>query len=139
MIDDAYWAKFPDHLSISDLAKITRKSDQTVWRWLAQGVIPAHQVGRAWIVYREVFQHRLEEPDVPYLLPLELLERYGEELKIDEYAEILGKAKDTLYLWLADGTIPGRRLGTRWLLYKHDVVQLLERTSNQASADSSGK
>lgn len=139
MIDDAYWAKFPELLSISDLVKITRKSDQTVWRWLANGVIPAHRVGGAWIVYRDVFQHRLEEPDVPYPLPVEWLATFDDELNIDDVMRLFGKSRKTAYTWLTDGEVPAHRMGGSWLIYKHEIEQLLERTSNQTSADSSGK
>ena len=142
MIDDAYWAKFPEVLSIDDLATITRKSKATIWRWLATGVIPAHQIGDrpngSYVVYRDVFQHRLEEPELPYPLPAELLARFGEELTPAEVATLLGRHLDTVYAWFANGLVPGHRLGGSWLAYKREIVEMLERTSNQAS-DSSGK
>jgi excisionase family DNA binding protein len=141
LIDDAYWAKFPEVLSINDLATITRKSKATIWRWLATGIIPAHQLGGkdgSYIVYRDVLQHRLEEPDVPYPLPTELLAQFGEELTPSEVATLLGRKRDTVYLWFADGLVPGHRLGGSWLAYKREIVEMLERTSNQTS-DPSGK
>lgn len=136
MIDDEYWAQFPQVLSIADLSRITRKSEQTVWRWLGRGTIPAYKIAKAWVVYREIFQHRLEEPDIPYPLPVDLLATYRDELTVSELSELLGKVENTTYAWIAAGDLPAHRLGGSLVVYKHEIVQLFLRTSNQPSASS---
>lgn len=135
VMDDQYWTEFPEVLSIADLARITRKTDPTVWRWLAAGQIPAHRIANAWVVYRETFRHKLEHPDLDAPLPYGFLSTFPEELAVPELAEILGKTPATAYRWLADGSLPGRRYGKSWLVYKHEIVQLLVTSFNQASGE----
>jgi excisionase family DNA binding protein len=36
-------------------------------------------------------------------------------------ARLLGKSRDTLYRWLVEGRIEGRRVGGRWLVYRDAV------------------
>jgi len=36
-------------------------------------------------------------------------------------ARLLGKSRDTIYRWLDDGRLAGRRVGGRWLVYKDAV------------------
>lgn len=133
VIDEAYWAEFPDVLSMADLARITRKKHPTIWRWLAEGQIPAHSVAGSWIVYREVLQHKLESPDVPYVLPVEFFKRFPEELSVADLATMLGKTQQTAWRWLADSKVPGRKVANTWLVYKHEVTQFLIDASNQKS------
>ncbi|HXE75357.1 MAG TPA: helix-turn-helix domain-containing protein [Candidatus Xenobia bacterium] len=37
-------------------------------------------------------------------------------------AKLLGKSPDTIYRWLHEGQLAGRRVGGRWLVYR-DTVQ----------------
>lgn len=131
VMDDEYWAAFPEVLSIADLARITRKTAPTVWRWLGDGKIPAHRISNAYVVYRETFRRKLEHPDEDAGLPDQFLASYPEEISVPQLAEILGKTTPTAYRWLAAGSLPGHRYAGSWLIYKHEVVQLLARTSNQ--------
>jgi hypothetical protein len=131
VIDDAYWALFPEVLSIKDVSKIIRKLPKTARLWVAKGIIPAHRVGKSWVIYKEVFYHRLENPNEPYPLPVEFLARFGEELGITDLEALLGKSNKAVYQWLHDGDVPGRKFGTSWLVYKGPFVQMLEQTSNQ--------
>ena len=135
VMDDDYWAGFPEVLSIAELARITRKTEQTVWRWLADGKIPAHRIAGAWIVYRETFRRSLEHPTEAPGLPDQFLTRFPDELSVPELAEILGKTTPTAYRWLAAGSLPGHRYANTWLVYKHEILQLLAQTTNQAHSD----
>lgn len=36
-------------------------------------------------------------------------------------AQLLGKSNDTIYRWLNEGTLAGRKVGGRWLVYRHSV------------------
>jgi hypothetical protein len=134
LIDDAFWAELPEVLHTKHLTQITRRGAQTVFIWLARGILPGHRIAGSWIVYKEVFQHRLESPNEPYTLPVELLARYGEDLSIADQALLIGRSKKTVYLWLRLGHLPARRLGPSWLIYKTPFVELLEATSNQETA-----
>lgn len=131
LMGDAYWAQFPDVLSIDQLARILRKSSVTIWRWLPRGQIPAHKIGSMWIVYRDSLRHKIENPDAPYSLPVELLDRFDEELSASDLGQILGITKQTVYRGLNDKTLPGHQYEGHWLIYKSEIVQLLEQTSNQ--------
>ncbi|MDF1480348.1 helix-turn-helix domain-containing protein [Leifsonia sp. H3M29-4] len=133
VVDEEYWAAQPDVLSVRDLARILRRKEPTIWRWLQEGKIPAHRVAGSWIVFREVLQHRVENPDERYTVPLEFLQRFPEELTVPELATILGKTKQTAWRWLGAGYLPGvgTQLEGSWILYKHELVRLLESTSNQ--------
>lgn len=137
VLDEEYWAQWPEVLSVGDLARITRKGTPTIWRWLPEGKIPAHRIAGSWIVYRDVFHQRLVEPDTWDLLPLALLDRFPEELSVAELSDLLGKTRQTVWRWLADGKLPG--VGSlyegNWLIYKHELVQLLKRTTNQSRRD----
>ena len=35
--------------------------------------------------------------------------------------QLLGKSTDTIYRWLTEGRLAGRRVGGRWLVYKDTV------------------
>ena len=35
--------------------------------------------------------------------------------------QLLGKSRDTIYRWLSEGRLAGRRVGGRWLVYKDTV------------------
>lgn len=36
-------------------------------------------------------------------------------------ARLLGKSRDTLYRWLTEGKLAGRKVGGRWLVYRDAV------------------
>jgi len=40
----------------------------------------------------------------------------GDVLSVAETARLLGLSVNTTYAYLADGTIPGRRVGRRWII-----------------------
>lgn len=140
VIDDAYWAKFPEVLSLDDLVTITKKAKPTVWRWLHNGVIPAHQIGVSkagtYIVYRDVFRRRLEDGPEAVGLPDELLAKYDDDLEREDLMALLGKSNLTIYKWLVAGLIPNHRLGATWYVRKSEFVEMLKRTSNQTSGSS---
>lgn len=135
MNDDEFWAQWPEVLSISDQAAILRKGEATIWRWLANGEIPAYHVAGAWIVYREVLRQRLTDPDKPLAVPENFLATFPPMLTVAELSEILGKTKPTVWKWLANERLPGvgSLFGRNWVIPKTDVVKLLEHTSNQTS------
>lgn len=36
-------------------------------------------------------------------------------------ARLLGKSSDTIYRWLNEGTLAGRKVGGRWLVYRDSI------------------
>jgi len=36
-------------------------------------------------------------------------------------ARLLGKSRDTIYRWLAEGRLAGRKVGGRWIVYRDSV------------------
>lgn len=146
MIDDAYWAPFPEVLTLEHVMTVTGKGKRTVWRWLHEGVIPGHQIGVSnagtYIVYRDVLRQWMETPPEDRsgatVLPQGLLDRFGDRLEREDLMTLLGMTDRTILRWLLAGLIPSRRLGATWLVDKSEFVEMLERTSNQTSR-SSGK
>ena len=53
-----------DHeiLTIREIAFYLRVSRVTVWRWCQAGLLPAHQLGRSWRIYRDDLLQFLEKP-----------------------------------------------------------------------------
>ncbi|WP_256386363.1 helix-turn-helix domain-containing protein [Salinibacterium sp. UTAS2018] len=135
MPDRSYWTRFPQVLSVAEVAEITRVSDVTVWRMLNSGKIPAHRIADAWIVYREELQAWADNggESTKVNLPTKFLEAYSEELTIADLTTLLGKTQQTVYRWLAAGSLAptGWRIGRKWLLHKSNFTILLENSSNQ--------
>lgn len=38
-------------------------------------------------------------------------------------ARLLGKSRDTIYRWLTEGRLEGRKVGGRWLVYRDGVEE----------------
>lgn len=45
----------------------------------------------------------------------------GRRLSIKEISEYLGVTRETIYTWIEDREMPGRRMGKFWKLKKSDV------------------
>lgn len=56
-------------------------------------------------------------------------------LSVDEIAEYLGIAKDTVYTWVTSKGMPGHKVGRFWKFKKDDVDNWV-RDGGAASADS---
>lgn len=134
MIDEEYWARFPDVLSRADIAQTLRKTQPTVYRWLNEGKIPAHNIAGSWIVYKEALQYALENVDAPYQLPHTFLDSYPEELDIVQQAQLVGMSRQTTYKWLGDGALKGRLFHGSWVIYKSEFIQVLRETLNEKSS-----
>ena len=42
-------------------------------------------------------------------------------LAVERAARLLGKSKDTIYRWLEEGKLSGRKVGGRWIIYQDSV------------------
>ena len=50
-------------LTVKEVACYLRVSRVTVWRWCQSGLLPAHQLGRSWRIYREDLLQFLQKPE----------------------------------------------------------------------------
>lgn len=48
-------------------------------------------------------------------------EERREVMSVARAARLLGKSNDTIYRWLAEGQLAGRKVGGRWLIYRDSV------------------
>ncbi|MFQ5664647.1 MAG: helix-turn-helix domain-containing protein [Terriglobia bacterium] len=48
-------------------------------------------------------------------------EENREVLTVALAARLLGKSPDTIYRWLSEGRLAGRKVGGRWLVYRDSV------------------
>ena len=134
LMDDEYWARFPEPLTLQALGTVLRVSEATALRRLQDGTIPAHFLGRSWIVFQGEFRGWLagtrNEP-LPPIANTDPLADYDEQLGMSELMELFNKTKQTIRRWLTDKQIPGYLVGGRWTVYKSELREALVRTSNQ--------
>jgi len=50
---DELFARYPEHLSVPQLADVLGIRPSTAYKWLQTGVIPAYKVGGAWVILRD--------------------------------------------------------------------------------------
>jgi excisionase family DNA binding protein len=50
---DELFNRYPEHLSVPELAEVLGVKRTTVYRWLQAGIIPAYKVGGAWVILRD--------------------------------------------------------------------------------------
>ena len=69
---DALFASFPERMSVGQLAEALNQSKQTTYKWLQNGVLPAYQIEKTWLISRDevrdwVWENRnsLREGKVP--------------------------------------------------------------------------
>lgn len=137
-MDDEYWSKFPEPLTLTAIATVLRVSEATVLRRLQDGTIPGHFLGRSWIVFQCEFRLWLATARNAPLQPTEScdpLADYGDELGMSDLMELFGKTKQTIRRWLTEETIPGYHIAGRWTVYKHELRAALGTTPNQSTAD----
>ena len=138
--DDRYWEPFPDTLSTTDVAKILSLGKPAVLLRLKSGLIPGHLIVGSWIIFKAEVRAWLEStsnqipPGPPE--PVDVLERYADEMSYSDLMELFGKSKATVYGWLHDGEIPAFHVGTRWIIRKSQLRQKLANTSNQKPENS---
>ena len=56
-------------------------------------------------------------------------------LSVDEIAEYLGVARDTVYTWVGGKGMPGHKVGRFWKFKKHDVDAWVREGGAAASSD----
>lgn len=52
-------------------------------------------------------------------------------LEVAEVAELLGLTRQSVYKWLADGTIPGYKIGTVWVVLRDGLKEEMRRGFNR--------
>jgi hypothetical protein len=138
LMDDEYWAKFPEPLTLRAIATILRVSETTVLRRLQDSTIPGHFIGGSWIVFKGEFRAWLATTrNEPFDAGVNTdpLAEYEDELGMSELIELFDKTKQTIRKWLLNKTIPGYQVLGRWTVYKAELHDTLVQTSNQAPVD----
>lgn len=137
LMDDEYWAKFPEPLTLRAIATILRVSETTVLRRLQDGTIPGHFIGGSWIVFKGEFRTWLagtrNEP-LPALENTDPLADYDDQLGMSELMELFDKTKQTIRNWLGNKILPGYKVNGLWTSYKSELRDMLARTLNQQNA-----
>ena len=134
LMDDDYWAKFPEPLTLQAIATVLRVSETTVLRRLQDKTIPGHFIGRSWIVFQCEFRTWLASTRNEPLPPVDKcdpLTDYDDQLGMSELMELFGKTKQTVRRWLTDKALPGYQIAGRWTVYKSELRDTLALTSNQ--------
>lgn len=136
LMDDEYWAKFPEPLTLRAIATILRVHDTTVLRRLQDGTIPGHFIGHSWIVFQCEFRTWLagtrNEP-LPADVECDPLADYDDQLGMSELMELFSKTKQTIRAWLENKAVPGYKVAGQWTVYKSELRDMLALTSNQRS------
>ncbi len=51
-LDDLF-ARYPEHLTIGQLAEVLGVTKPTAYKWLQSGLVPGYKVGSAWVILRD--------------------------------------------------------------------------------------
>ena len=70
---------------------------------------------------RKIAKKSQESPGFEERRALLALEEKRELVSATTAGKMLGKSRDTIYRWLSEGRLSGRRVGGRWLVYKDTV------------------
>jgi len=62
-----------------------------------------------------------EEEARPKGVALLAAEEKREVVSVALAARLLGKSRDTIYRWMSEGRLAGRKVGGRWLVYRDSV------------------
>lgn len=134
-VTDDYWASYPETLTSEHLAKILRIGVPAVQARLRSGSIPAHHVGRSWIIFRDEIRAWIaassNRPGGDAVAEPDVLQGYDDEISYRELMKLFGKTKQTIYIWLHGGVIPASNVAGRWVVLKPQLRELLRTTSNQ--------
>jgi excisionase family DNA binding protein len=57
---DELFSRYPEHLSVPQLADVLGVGASTAYKWLQGGIVPAYKVGGAWIILRDEVRDWLE-------------------------------------------------------------------------------
>ena len=65
----------------------------------------------------------------------DLFAGYGDHLTVAELGELLGIKVPTAYKWLREGTIPGYKVGSQWMILRDEVKELVASGRNLPRED----
>lgn len=137
--EEEYWAQFPDTLTTEHVAKIIRTGVQAVRSRLRDGTIPGHRVADSWIIFKAEIRAWLPSTTnrPKPIEPVDVLAGYPDELSYRDLMTLFGKTKQTVYVWLEQGHVPGSLVAGRWTIYKWQLHELLHETSNKSASTES--
>ena len=64
----------------------------------------------------------------------ELFAGAGPTMSPTQVADVLGMSNQAIYRWLADGVIPGYKVGASWFIVRDELKATLRRGANSAAA-----
>ena len=50
---DELFDRYPEHLTVPELADVLGVKRSTAYKWLQDGIVPAYKVGGAWVILRD--------------------------------------------------------------------------------------
>jgi excisionase family DNA binding protein len=50
---DELFDRYPEHLTVPQLAEVLGVKRTTAYKWLQTGVVPAYKLGGAWVILRD--------------------------------------------------------------------------------------
>jgi excisionase family DNA binding protein len=50
---DELFDRYPEHLTVVQLAEVLGVKRTTAYKWLQTGVVPAYKLGGAWVILRD--------------------------------------------------------------------------------------
>jgi len=62
-----------------------------------------------------------EKQSVPKGVALLAAEEKREVVTVALAARLLGKSRDTIYRWMNEGRLAGRKVGGRWIVYRDSI------------------
>ncbi|MBX3196237.1 MAG: helix-turn-helix domain-containing protein [Microbacteriaceae bacterium] len=130
LMDADYWDALPDPIPVAHLAVIFRVHEQTILNRLADGTIPAHRIGRSWIVFKaELYAFLMKRRGQPLEAEPDPLVGFPEDLDIEDLMALFGKHKQTIRRWLIDQELPGyQELDRSWRCGREALRIRLEQT-----------
>ncbi len=129
------WDQFSTVMSTLQISATLEITPADVLDRFADGTIPAYRFGKYWVVFTAEFRAWITtrsttgSTQVP---PVDVLAGYDDTMTYKDLMGLFERSKKTIYLWIADGIIPGFKIGNRWLVRTHYLRQALNENSNQS-------
>ena len=127
-----YWSAWPARLTATEAADILRiKSMNTLYDWLAEGRIPAHKIGGAWVIFRDPLREALEHARPGMVYPEAYWAEFPEFMNAKELAEFIGLSYTATIRILKAGDPSSQRQGRALLVTKANAVDFMKRHANR--------
>ncbi len=125
---DEVFAPYPEHLTAHQVAEALGVGSSTVYAWLRTGRLPSYRVGGMWIIFRDEVLVWVKggRKCTEFSVIDDVLGRYPDRMSVQNVAEALGIAPNTVYRFLADKTLPAFRRAGTWLILRDDLLEWMK-------------